>query len=612
MRILLAIYCSIIFILPTLAQVYPPPACIFYENGTLTVCPPDSVPDYTGGLLGYNVFVDGEFVENLPAGSPDDSVTMIFDPLPMPGYRDFCATANYVNWISEFTCDSAFVYYGYDLPFTEDWSSGSFETNSWTQEGNYWEISEEDGDPVPSAIFTGNTGLDDYSVPLTSYIFKVDSILEGSIKIIFYSKLECNQNTGSEKLNVQVWEWANQSWINYLSLNNINGSYNWKQHQILINAVKGKLFKFRFVAYGVNSEDIKSWRIDNINVERTCIPPHSLSATLNADSDVELSWDNFEGGCEEGYYIYWHNYVYGNLSIGTGEAVEFDVAARWSSDQLYNYAGLSVSRIYFFPAESSATYTGRIWEGDEAILMAEKEAQEIIPGQWNSVTLDTAHPIDVTKSLWVGYHVNTTTGYPAGVDDGPEINGFGNMIYIGDQWQTLLEVNPDLYYNWLIEAYLGVGDPEYCGSRVYRKINDGDYALIADIGVNVYYLDEGANPEDLNCYLVSNYFAKNYDTCESAFTNESCVQAVAVQENLTDNDLTVYPNPAHDEIYIESNYGIDELEMIDVTGRVVFHEEKLKRESVIEVNQLSEGIYLMRFLMGKAQVYRKICIASGR
>ncbi|MDX9905447.1 MAG: hypothetical protein RBS55_02545 [Bacteroidales bacterium] len=47
MRILLVLYCSVIFTVPALCQVYPPPACISYENGVLTICPPDSVPECT-------------------------------------------------------------------------------------------------------------------------------------------------------------------------------------------------------------------------------------------------------------------------------------------------------------------------------------------------------------------------------------------------------------------------------------------------------------------------------------------------------------------------------------------------------------------------------------
>ena len=59
--------------------------------------------------------------------------------------------------------------------------------------------------------------------------------------------------------------------------------------------------------------------------------------------------------------------------------------------------------------------------------------------------------IDVAQELWVGYHIHNDTGYPAGVDNGPAIDGYGNWLY-WNSWQTLLEVNPDIDYNWSIKA----------------------------------------------------------------------------------------------------------------------------------------------------------------
>lgn len=590
------------------SQVYPPPSCIEYQNGNLTICPPDSVPGYTGGLIGYNVYIDNEFIDNLPAGSPDDTVTMVFDPLPLPGYRTFCATAVYLNWISDSTCETSLVYYGYSLPFTEDWSSGSFETNSWSQEGDYWMINEEVGDEAPSVEFMGNAGLTNYSVPFTSYTFKADSIIEGSVRIEFYLKLDCDQNTGNEKLIVQVWDWANQSWLNVLSVTNANGNFDWTKYTSPIYNAEGRLFKIRFLAIGVNSNDIESWRIDNIELYRTCHAPDGLLATLNDDDHVELNWGNYVGCGEWGNFMWWHSGNYSGNSIGTDGPVEFDVAVRWTTDMLALYGGESISRIYFFPAESNATYSVRIWEGDEAILVKEKTAQEIVTGQWNFVSLDTAHIIDITQTLWVGYHIVANTGYPAGVDDGPAANGYGNMMYWENQWQTLLDINPELDYNWLIEAYLGTGDPEYCGSRVYRKINDGDYLLIADIGMTDNYIDEDANSSDLNCYLVTNFVAKNYDTCESPYSNESCILPVNIQDPSDEADLKIYPNPASNVLYINSSSEIFEIQIIDVTGRVVYYQRKPDLLAELDVSYLKEGIYFIKINWSKGLVIRKILI----
>ncbi len=611
MKLLFFLVSFFLLIQFTEAQVYPPPACVEYqEEGNLVVCPPDSVPDYTGGLLGYNIYVDDEFFDFNPFTSPTDTLIYTFNPLPLPGDRVFCATAVYVAWISDQTCDSALVYYGYDLPFTEDWSSASLETNNWTQEDNYWTITEETGNPSPSVKFEGNTGLTDYFVPLTSYMFIAGSNTLTKTYMKFDLKLESLNNTGVEKLKVQYWDNHYQNWFELplQSVSNAAGSFDWKTCYFGPgNNVEGRIFRVRFVATGVNSSDISAWYIDNINIYRTCLAPDALSTLINDDGKVELSWMP-GGSCGD-----WYNWIslcgyQHSISIGTGDSAEFDVAARWTPDLLTEYTNTSISQVIFIPSESAATYWIRIWEGDSATLVYEQEVIDPVINQENMVKLDTEHNIDITKTLWIGYHIETITGYPAGIDEGPAYDGYGNMIYWEGQWQTLLEINPDLDYNWWILAYIGGGDPFYCGSRVYRKINEGDYFRIADIYMTSNYIDEDADPADLNCYMVTDVRAKNYDTCESFYSNESCVQPVGLSENKDDEGLMVYPNPVNEKLFIEMEANMLELQLLDVTGRAVYEAKNGGNKLTIPVGGFSKGIYLLKVVVKDGMVTKKVMI----
>jgi len=588
------------------AQVYPPPACVDYQSGSLVICPPDSVPSYTGGLLGYNIYVDDEFLDFNPFTSPTDTLIYAFNPLPLPGDRVFCATAVYLNWISDFTCDSVLVYYGYDIPFTEDWSSGSLETNNWTQEDNYWTITEESGNPSPSVKFVGSAGLTGYFVPLTSYVFIIDSLLVGNVYLEFDLKLDCINSTGDEKLIAQKWDWANQQWTEIMNASNINGSLDWTSNNFGLYSPTSRLFKIRFVAEGVNSTDISAWYIDNVHIFRTCHAPEDLITFFNDNNQVELSWSSWSCGD-------WYNWLYycgyeNSTSIGTGSQAEFDVAARWTPAQLTGYENTSVSQVRFYPRESDAVYWIRIWEGDSATLVYEQEVIDPLIGQENIVILDNEYSIDVTQTLWIGYHVVTNTGYPAGVDWGPPDDGYGNMMYWEGQWQTLLEIDPGLDYNWMIIAYVGGGNPYYCGSRVYRKINNGDYLRIADIPMTLIYVDENVDPADLNCYMVTDVRAKNYDTCESDYSNESCLQPVSLSENEDDEKLMVYPNPAKDELFVESPEPITELQILDMTGWVVYEEDNITDKLTIQVSGFNNGIYLLKVVVKDGLIIRKVII----
>jgi hypothetical protein len=531
------------------AQYYPPPACIQYDNGVLTVCPPDSVPSYSGGLLGYNLYQDGQYLVYVPASDPADSVEYTFDPLPDPGARSFCAKAVYQNWISDEICDSTLLRYGFELPFEEDWSSGTFEANNWTTDETAWCISSDEGNPGPCAKFNGSAGLQNYSEVLISYPILGDSIFFDYLHIDFDFKLNSLNSTGNENLLYQLWDWSSDEWHSPASIaNNSNGSINWT-HRSLTLGIRENVIKIRFIAEGQNSGDIEGWHLDNIVIHRDCLAPFELNTIINDDQKVELFWA--VPSCGNGYApLCWSsnvNYEY----IGTGLAAEFDVAGRWTSADLNNYNGKYIEAISIYPGEANAQYSVRIWEGDSAVLVYEKQVENPQIHDWTYVQLDTLYEIDASKTLWIGYHIQASEGYPAGVDAGPAHNGSGNMMYWEGQWQTLLEVNSSLDYNWMITAHVAWGPPFYCGSRIYRSINGGEYDRIMDGPMIGDFVDEEADPMDLNCYLVTNVFAQLGDTCESGFSPESCITSAGVPGlgNLTGELL--YPNPAKDLVNIE-------------------------------------------------------------
>ncbi len=141
-------------------------------------------------------------------------------------------------------------------------------------------------------------------------------------------------------------------------------------------------------------------------------------------------------------------------AIGTGAAANFDVAARFEPAQLASFTGGSLTKIAFAPNEVACTYTLSVWQGalPPTLIYSEVVAAPVI-GEWNEVTLASPVPFDNSQELWIGYNVNTTTGYPAGCDAGPQVEGFGNMINWGG-WTTLTALNAALTYNWSIKGYV--------------------------------------------------------------------------------------------------------------------------------------------------------------
>ncbi|MCK9292453.1 MAG: choice-of-anchor J domain-containing protein, partial [Bacteroidales bacterium] len=183
-------------------------------------------------------------------------------------------------------------------------------------------------------------------------------------------------------------------------------------------------------------------------------PPQDLRAEV-IGSDVTLAWD--EAGAPTTWIT--HSGMFGNNSVGTNSAADFDVAQRFSAAQLsqLGVAGGQLLKVKFVPHEPAATYTVKVWTGgsvsgssyNPGTLAVSQVVTGIEVDAWNTVTFDT--PIDIPENgeIWFGYNNNTPGGYPAGVDAGPAVDGFGNLLNMGG-WGTLVEAG--LNYNWCIEG----------------------------------------------------------------------------------------------------------------------------------------------------------------
>jgi len=439
-------------------------------------------------------------------------------------------------------------------------------------------------------------------------------------------------------LHVQVWNWDSQEWSTVAEYSNADGDFDWTPEHLNIKSyAMDKVFKIRFHAMGVNSIDILSWFVDNIHVYRTCDAPTELTAEAEwAQQGIVLNWiapetDNIDE------WIHWDDGVNAGTSIGTGAAVEFDVAARWEPAQLAVYEGASVTEIAFFPAEPQCTYNVRVWIGAGAAnLVVDQEVPSPVIGEWNYVMLTTPVPVDITQELWVGYYVNTQTGYPAGADDGPAIDGYGNMMNFGG-WQTLLEINPELDHNWNIAAHLmtvaGVSMPltksvdpyshapgvtfasnpsivsvnkvfasdngsrDLTGYNVYRNADGGDYILL-DYTTETEYVDSF---DDLivgtyYCYMVTAVWESETDQCESAFSNEDCETYTGIGDDhsATTGSFNLYPNPADDHVFITTTGDLKRVTVYNALGQLVVDEITTGKQYELSTASYTIGVYMVR------------------
>jgi hypothetical protein len=587
---------------------YPAPANVSYHNDTLTICPPDSLPGEPVILVSYNIYVDSVFFDNIPVTNPSDTINYIFTfPALPPGDHSFCANTVYNQWISDRACDSATVIYGYDLPFLEDWSSGSFEELQWTSSSANWVINTGEGNPAPAAEFRSDPVQTDYAISLESYPINAQGLALGKIWLDYHLNLDDTEPTGNEMLKVQAWNSDNHIWTTVAQYKNNNGSFTWPSEHINIKSVAlNKIFKIRFLATGANSDDIQNWCIDNIHIYQKCDAASELDLEEHSEYNELFWWAT--GPCPLPY-ISWDDGINFD-AIGTGGSAVFDVAAHWDSGMLVDFQGAYMTKIYFVPYESTATYQVRIWtgEGPDTMIVNQVVPNPVI-GQWNGVTLENPPQLDASKDLWVGYHVNTPTGYPAGVDDGPAINGYGNMMNYQGYWQTLLEINPDLDYNWNIQLIVGYEpeEPEIY-FKVYRQTNDEEFQLYGT-SETIEFLDDNIELTDHYCYKVTMVWSQYGDTCESDPTNIVCETVnVGINEPEQHNNIKIYPNPAINKLNIESEEEIREIMIYNLMGEEVLKLGIGNLGCQIDVNRLPVGLYFVNVITNRGEFKKKVLI----
>ena len=195
----------------------------------------------------------------------------------------------------------------------------------------------------------------------------------------------------------------------------------------------------------------------DIVITELTLPAGAVQAE-EAGNNVNLTW--MAPGTAGGEWLHYDSGE-NDDSIGTGGAADFDVAIRFPASALADYAGMSLHAVKVWPAQAG-TFSLRVWTGGTADAPGTMVVDQAFTPEldvYNTITLTNPVTVTGTEELWFGYRCNVTGGYPAGCDAGPQVEGFGNMIFFNGEWSTLTEINASLTYNWNIQGYVGYSAP---------------------------------------------------------------------------------------------------------------------------------------------------------
>ncbi len=198
------------------------------------------------------------------------------------------------------------------LPFLEDWSSGSLDTNHWATECSYWQISETLGNPFPSVVFLSSDDFVSYDFSLTSHEF--DGTGMPSVKLKFDIDFEYSDWLGDNVLILEICNdsiWTPIGTYAYYTVDSLTTFF-----MDISSFAVGNIFRIRFRADGSAAENFSYWMIDNIRLEE--IPaqmdaPQNLTITRSGNY-LCLDWDPVPAA--DWYALYFAPYPDGPFYLG--------------------------------------------------------------------------------------------------------------------------------------------------------------------------------------------------------------------------------------------------------------------------------------------------------
>ena len=532
-----------------------------------------------------------------------------------------------------------------EIPFLEDWSSGSLDTNGWQVEGDGWLISNDVGDPSPSVEFRAELvgGESGYTSVLVSKPLSAKEMLTGDIFLDYNVRLDNKNGTGQEHLFIEISNDGGDNWIQVAQTDNVwdidfEDGFN---HVNITSQSMDTIFYIRFRATGSNPADIESWFLDNIHVYRSCTPPTNLEGEYfyeNQNWGAEICWEAPEVPVRYGGCLYWDNEVYAG-GVGLTDGGNFSIAQRWDAGQLKNWhgedwSGLSLGSLLLVLNEDGFDEViAKIWCGPNAdSLLYEQEIVDPEIGEWFSVPFDEPVEFDTDEELWIGYTViNQPAGmFPAGNDEGPAVTGYGDMISTdgGISWVAVSEVGID--NNWVVHACISQDpwpSPPISHFNVYRQEVgvDDEYGLYNTVnfeeGVMSYcYQDFAPNVsggQTYNYKVTANWYKEN-DTCESnpsltidMFENFVTVLVTDI-ENQESTEVTLYPNPLTTSTTITYNLQQPSTVQISIFNHLGKQVELIqqtqsqgKQQVSWDASGLPSGVYYFRMQAGEQ-------VASGK
>jgi hypothetical protein len=489
------------------------------------------------------------------------------------------------------------IIYGLPLPFLEDWNSGTFSYNDWRffpDQGN-WTISQTEGNPVPSALFSWEPPRLSYSYALESPALDASPFGCAKIWLDFDLKLIDRNISKEERLSVEYY--YDNVWHEKTQFRNM-GSFDWTPWHLEISAVKGKAFRIRFRAFGLNSVDLQSWIVDNIHVWGECYPARDLTGDVQGFT-VLLSWSppdcsggalHLDEGFEESFFppLNWSRIITdpsntwehlpssAPIGVHSGNwAAAVNAGYNHQDEWLLVHDVLIDGDLTFW----SYGFQGSVHGDHYYVKISTDDGMT-----WNNLLdLSALQPYPSASGFneWETPYIIDLTGYS------------GQVVDLA--WNAVESTGLGLWYLWAIDDCSITSDDSpgsLLGYNVYRRDNGaGDFIRInPTIVPDTFYVDP-----DLAAGQYDYFIRAVHNECdETAPSDTILIDVITSIPNHYNPYLQIYPNPAANFVTVSSDYMIGRIEVMNISGQIVLYNIFQAKNARINITNLKPGVYFLK------------------
>ena len=414
--------------------------------------------------------------------------------------------------------------------------------------------------------------------------------------------------------------------------------YNVYRNNILIGRTFSTSYIDKEPETGIQSYSVSASYTDN---KESAVATTSIYVyELKIPTDVTTSTDgkNILVKWKEPIYqqmIYWGS---GTAYLSLGFKQPFYFGQRWNKEDLKPLHGHLVESVSFIPT-SGSSYTLNIIQGKRKYI---QKLTNLPFDKLIEIPLKESFVIDASQELIIAFHAEAklSTAYPAVMDEGPAVNGKGNLIsFDGETWEYLYEPseNENYDFNFFLAATVSsktkdiptiktasndttllskssaipiltriseVGSslrssqasafPTITGYNIYRngsKIGNVPNKFITQ------YIDKQA-PTGSILYQVSTLYGK--DESKKADADK---EVNVGNEKIILSETTISPTVFTDQVELFGNEKVDLLEVITLDGKTVIRQKNPGK--IVYTGSLSSGIYIFRIHTdGKAKTMK--------